>query len=136
MRAAHLAAPLLAREQSRRRAILVAIGLLMLLGTSPVFGHHIASPLSTVLSGRDHLLNLCVIALHELLAPLHLGFHVVLVVGLVYAGFDRVRAFAQARVTLRLFRTAERHHDSAVARAIACVGSVLSISAPGSMRLS
>ena len=106
MRAAHLAAPLLAREQSRRRAILVAIGLLMLLGTSPVFGHHIASPLSTVLSGRDHLLNLCVIALHELLAPLHLGFHVVLVVGLVYAGFDRVRAFAQAHVTLRLFRNA------------------------------
>src|SRR4029078_11520230 len=40
----------------------------------------------------------------------------------VYAGFDRVRAFAQAHVTLRLFRSAERHHDSAVAQAVAHVG--------------
>ena len=122
MQAERVGASLLAREQSRRRAILVAIGLLMLLGTSPVFGHHIASPLSTVLSGRDHLLSLCLIAVHELLAPLHLGFHVVLIVGLLYAGFDRVRAIVQSRVTLRLFRTAERHHDAAIARAIADVG--------------
>jgi Zn-dependent protease with chaperone function len=88
------------REQRHRRVALLAVAALLILGTSPVFGHHLASQLSTSLAGRDHLLNVCLVALHELLAPVHSVFHVLLIVGIGYAILDRLRAANRARGTL------------------------------------
>lgn len=92
--------PLAEREQWHRRTVLIAVGALLVLGTSPVFGHHIASDLTASLAGRDHLLNLCLVAAHELLSPVHSGFHIILVLGVAYAVFDRARAAIHARGTL------------------------------------
>ncbi len=105
------------REQKRRRAILLGIGTLIVLGTSPVFGHHVLSGTVPILIGRDHIAGLCLIALHELLAPVHLVFHIILTSGLAYALFDRVRVAVAARRTFRAFDSVVAPAGSAIARA-------------------
>lgn len=89
------------REQTHRRGVLAAMSFLLLFSVSSVFGHHLAEPILSRLLGRDHLLNLCLIALHELLQPVHSAFHLLLVVGGVYGVFDRVRAVARLRSVVR-----------------------------------
>ena len=111
-----------AREQQRRRAILLGIGTLIVLGTSPVFGHHMLSGTIPILIGRDHLAGICLIALHELLAPVHLGFHITLSVGIAYALLDRVRAVVTARRTLRALDSHVAPDGSLIARAAVRAG--------------
>ena len=111
-----------AREQQRRRAILLGIGTLIVLGTSPVFGHHVLSGTVPALIGRDHIAGICLIALHELLAPVHLGFHIVLTLGLSYAIFDRVRAGVAARRTLRALDSRVAPEGSVISRAAVRAG--------------
>jgi Zn-dependent protease with chaperone function len=94
-------ATLSAAEQSHRRILLLAVALLILLSTSPVFGHHLATKADALLTGYDHLGNVCLIALHVLLAPVHTTFHVLLLAGLAYAVWDRVRAWRSVLATLR-----------------------------------
>ena len=106
-----------AREQQRRRAILLGIGTLIVLGTSPVFGHHLLSGTVPALIGRDHLAGICLIALHELLAPVHLGFHILLSLGLVFALANRVNAAMTARRTLRALDTYVAPDGSVISRA-------------------
>lgn len=88
----HLAASLPAREQARRRTLLLAVATLIALSTSPVFGHHLATQADAMLAGHDHLANVCLIALHFLLEPVHWLSHTLLLVGLAYAAWDRARA--------------------------------------------
>ncbi len=111
-----------AREQTRRRAILVGIGTLIVLGTSPVFGHHVLSGTVPALIGRDHIAGICLIALHQLLAPVHLGFHIVLALGLSYAIVDRVKAAVAARRTLRALDSRPAPEDSIISRAAVRAG--------------
>ena len=111
-----------AREQQRRRAVLLGIGVLIVLGTSPVFGHHVLSGTVPALVGRDHIAGICLIALHELLAPVHLGFHIVLSLGLCYAILDRVRAGVAARRTLRALHSHVAPDGSLIARAAVRAG--------------
>ena len=99
-----LAAALLLGEQSHRRAVLFAIAALLLLSTSPVFGHHLALGTHDFLAGVDHLGDVCLRALQLLLAPVHGTFHVILVVGLGYAVWDRLRAWRQVRRSLALLQ--------------------------------
>lgn len=99
-RRAHLAEQLEQREQQRRRTVLVAIGTLIVFSTSPVFGHHFAARADALLIGHDHLFNLCLIALHSLLAPVHLASHLVLLCGLLFALSERGLAALRARRTL------------------------------------
>jgi Zn-dependent protease with chaperone function len=80
--------------------VLLGIAALIAFSTSPVFGHHLAGRADAVLLGRDHLWSLCLVALHELLAPLHIAFHVLLVLGLAYAAWDRWRGWRQLRGSL------------------------------------
>ena len=117
-----IAQTLRAREQQRRRAILLGIGTLIVLGTSPVFGHHVLSGTVPALVGRDHIAGICLIALHELLAPVHLGFHIILSVGLVYALLERGRVALTARSTLRALDSHGAPHGSLIARAAVRAG--------------
>ena len=96
----HLATDLPAREQARRRTLLLGVGALIALSTSPVFGHHVATRADAMLEGHDHILNVCLIALHHLLAPVHFLSHTVLLIGLAYALWDRARAALALRRTL------------------------------------
>ena len=88
------------QEQSRRRVLLPGIAMLMLLSVSPVVGHHVSRGADALLSGTDRIGELCLVALHVLLAPVHETFHVVLVVGVAYALWDRMRAWRKARMAL------------------------------------
>lgn len=97
MKTEHVSRTLRARESAHRRGVLVAIGALLVFSMSPVFGHHVASRANALLTGRDHLFNVCLIALHLLLEPVHLVFHVLLVAGLLYAIVDRGRAVLGVR---------------------------------------
>lgn len=96
----HLALSLARREQSRRRAALLGIAALLVLSTSPMFGHHLTGSASALLAGRDHLWSVCLIAVHLLLAPVHGLFHVLLVVGFAHAACDRGRAWRRLRNVL------------------------------------
>lgn len=91
---------LVTREERRRRAVLVGFAALIVLSMSPIFGHHLAASMDTLLAGRDHLGALCLIALHHLLAPVHWIFHVLLIAGLTYATWDRARAWFTVRRAL------------------------------------
>lgn len=97
----YLSKPLAAREQTRRRTLLVSIGVLIVLSTSPVFGHHLMGSGESLLRGTDRIGELCLVALHLLLAPVHEVFHSLLVVGVMYAAWDRIRAWRRLRESLR-----------------------------------
>lgn len=96
----HLTSSLAVREQRHRRAALVAIAGLLLMSTGPVFGHHVSTIGESALDGLDHLGSLCLTALHLLLEPVHEIFHVVIIAGLLYAAWDRVRAWRIVRGAL------------------------------------
>ena len=98
----HLAGTLTLREQSHRRATLLAIGALLLLGTSPVFGHHLPLDAGRLLAGVDHLGALCLTALHLLLAPVHRGLHIAIVGGILYAAWNRYRAWRLLQKSIAL----------------------------------
>lgn len=113
----HLPERLQQREKQRRRRVLVAIGTLIVLSTSPVFGHHLAASAGAWLIGRDHLFDLCLIALHSMLAPVHFGSHVLLIGGLLFAASERSRAALRAHRALRRLRWTTPAPDAAIARA-------------------
>ena len=94
------ASTLACREHVHRRLLLLAIASLLLLSTSPVFGHHLPLNTELLLAGIDHLGRLCVTALHLLLAPVHYGFKILIAVGLLYAVRDRSRAWLRMRRAL------------------------------------
>ena len=99
-RAPHRPAALASREVRRRRVVLLGFAALIVLSTGPVFGHHVAEGMETLLAGRDHLWAFCLTALHHLLAPVHYLFHVLIVAGLAYASWDRARAWLTVRHAL------------------------------------
>ena len=88
------------QEDRHRRLVLLGIAGLLVLSTGPVFGHHVAEGAESLLAGQDHLGALCLTALHHLLAPVHYLFHLLVVGGLAYATWDRVRAWLTVRRTL------------------------------------
>lgn len=91
---------LASREQTHRRRLLLGIGALLLLSVSPVFGHHLVRGAETLLSGTDHIGELCLVALHIVLAPVHESIHLLVVAGLAYAAWDRLRAWRRMRSVL------------------------------------
>lgn len=97
---AYLARPVAAREERRRRAVLLGIGALLLLSTTPVFGHHLAHGGEALLRGTDRIGDLCLVALHIVFAPVHEFFHLLLAGGLIYAVWDRARAWRRMRRSL------------------------------------
>ncbi len=91
--------PLMHREQRRRRALFLAIVAAILLGVSPVLGHHLLGSVPWLSASQMHLGIFCLVALHLLLAPVHEFAHYLLYAGVVYMLFDRGSAFIRhARV--------------------------------------
>lgn len=88
------------RDLPRKRVLLLIISGLTVLATLPVVGHHLLGGGGNLLDGRDNIGNLCLVALHEILAPIHNGFHLALFVGLIYATADRTRAWARFKSAL------------------------------------
>lgn len=80
-----------AREQRHRRLVLLGIAFLILTSTTPVFGHHLL-PEFGALTSLQHLGTLCVRAVRAMLAPVHDGFHWILLAGFVVAAIDRLYA--------------------------------------------
>lgn len=97
---AYLSGAVRLREQAHRCTVLVGIAALLVLGTAPILVHHLARDADALLAGTDHLGAVCLLALHLLLAPVHEGFHAVLGAGLVFAAWDRARAWVALRRTL------------------------------------
>ena len=81
------------REESHRRATLIAISILLILSTAPVIGHHFSASVGLPLTGLDHLGAFCVVALRSLLTPVHGVLHLALWSGLAYALWDRWSAW-------------------------------------------
>lgn len=98
--ASYLTGGVARRERTHRRAIVLGIGLLIVLSAGPLFGHHLSDGFERVMAGRDHIGALCLIALHLLLEPVHDVFHLLLVLGVAYAAFDRGRAWIAMRRAL------------------------------------
>lgn len=90
-------------EHRHRRWVLIAAGTLVIAGTMPVFGHHLIPPVAAWPT-LDHLGALCLRALQALFAPVHEIFHWIILAGLLYAGFDRLRAVRALRRSLGSLR--------------------------------
>ena len=97
---AFLAVAARAREGRHRRLLLLGIGALLLLSLTPVVGQHLFGAAHGPLSGIDHIGAVCLIALHELLAPVHAGLHLLVAAGFFYAGWERARAWRRAHRAL------------------------------------
>ena len=89
-----------AREQRHRRVLLMGIASLIVMSTTPVFGHHLL-PEPASLASLQHLGVLCVRAVRGMLAPLHDGFHWIILAGVAVALIDRLRAVRMLRRVLR-----------------------------------
>lgn len=96
----YLAGGVVRRERIHRRAVMLGIATLIVLSGGPLLGHHLTDGFERVMTGRDHLGALCLVALHALLEPVHDVFHLLLATGLVYALWDRARAWRGMRETL------------------------------------
>lgn len=83
------------RGLSRRQVLLLVISGVTLIATLPVVGHHALGGGTGLFEGRDNIGDLCLVALHIILAPVHYGFHIALVLGVLYAVSDRGRAWAR-----------------------------------------
>lgn len=105
-RPTHLAVPVARRERALRWSRLIGIGTLVVLGLSPVFLHHIAGVAAVLWSGADQLGDTSLASWRTRLTPVHWTFHAVLVIGTLYAAWDRFRAWRRARRTLRWLGTA------------------------------
>ena len=90
------------RRVAHERMLLFGIALLLLLGTVPVFAHHLPVPGMDALGGVETVGAFCMVALHLMLAPVHGLVHLVLGAGLAYAAFDRARASLRLTRGLRL----------------------------------
>ena len=99
--ASFLVAPVRRREATHRRHVLLAIAALITLSATPVFGHHLAAGGAALLEGHDHVLGICLIAMHLLLQPVHTASHLLVLAGLGYAAWDRARAWLGVRAALR-----------------------------------
>ena len=81
-----------------RGSALLGLAVLTSLAVAPLFAHHVLSPVS--IAEHGHLVSLCLVALHALLAPVHGVFHLVFLSGLAYAVVDRIRAWRLGKQTV------------------------------------
>ncbi len=120
-----------ARRTTTRRTLehvhhvvnVMAMALLVVLGTAPAYLHHLASLGGIgLLAGVDHIGAFCLTAIHLLLNPVHYAFHTLIACGIAYAVFDRARALRLQRRTLSLLHESEPRAADAFRKAAAAAG--------------
>lgn len=113
---------LVQREQRHRRRVLLGLAALLLLGLSPVFGHHLLGTVPWLPASQQHAWVFCLVTLHHLLAPVHDVFHWLLYAGVAWAAVDRTRAAWRHRTLMRALVVESAAADSAIAQAANVVG--------------
>jgi len=88
------------RENTHRRVLLASATTLLIFATLPTLAHHLPVRLAEPLPGAQHLWGFCLVALGEILDPVHHLFHMALAIGLAYAFWDRFRALRTLRSVL------------------------------------
>lgn len=83
--------PVIRREERRRRLLLFAIVAALLLGITPVVGHHVLGAVPWLSAEQHHLAMLCLVALHQLLEPVHTIAHWLLYAGVAFVLLERGR---------------------------------------------
>ena len=78
-------------ERRHRRHVVTTATAIVILTACPLFGHHVG-PAFEALEKRDEIFGICLVALRELLGPIHELFHVLIVAGVVFAVVDRLLA--------------------------------------------
>lgn len=85
----------------RPTRLLLFIGCVCVSAIAPFLGSVIGAEGLSPLTGIDHIGSICLIALHFLLMPVRYVLQLLLVAGVVYAVWDRVRAVRSMQRTLR-----------------------------------
>ena len=117
MGATPVAARVVRAERAQRRVTMLGVVTLLVMAILPLAVDHLPIGLERALTGFDHLGALCVAALHLLLAPVHGGFHIVLGAGLLYAVWDRLRAWRHLNRALAPLDTSAPTPQSPIGRA-------------------
>jgi Zn-dependent protease with chaperone function len=71
--------------------LLFAMVAALLLGITPVVGHHVIGAVDWLSAEQQHLAMLCLVTLHQLLAPVHELAHWLLYLGIGFAAVERGR---------------------------------------------
>ena len=114
--------PVIRREERRRRLLLFAIVALLLLGVTPVVGHHVLGAVPWLSAEQHHLAMLCLVALHQLLEPVHDIAHWLLYAGVVFVVLERGRVLWRHGRVMRDLPQARVSPDSAMGRAALAAG--------------
>lgn len=109
--------PVIRREERRRRVLLFTIVAALLLGITPVVGHHVLGAVPWLRAEQQHLAMLCLVALHQLLAPVHAVAHWFLYAGVGYALLERGTVLWRHRRVMRALPQTRVHLESSIARA-------------------
>jgi Zn-dependent protease with chaperone function len=88
-------------ERRYQRLLVIGLAAILLLSLVPVVGTHVLGLADRPLSGSDHFGVVCLIALHELLAPVHQLLHVLVIVGGGWALWDLAQRAWQTRRVLQ-----------------------------------
>jgi len=114
--------PVIRREERRRRRLLLAIAGLLLLGITPVVGHHVLGAVPWLSAEQHHLAMLCLVALHQLLEPVHNVAHWLLYAGVGFALLERGRVLWRHWGVMRRLPKARVGADTVVVRAAIAAG--------------
>lgn len=106
--------PVIRREERRRRLLLFAIVAALLLGIAPVVGHHILGAVPWLRAEQQHVAMICLVALHQMLEPVHDVAHWLLYAGVGYAVLERGRVLWRHWQVMRELPQTRVNSDSAL----------------------
>ena len=109
--------PVIRREERRRRVLLFAMVAALLLGIAPVVGHHVIGAVDWLSADQRHLAMLCLVTLHQLLAPVHDVAHWLLYAGIAYAVVERSRVLWRHWSVMRALPHSRIQRDGPLGRA-------------------
>ncbi len=114
--------PVIRRDERRRRLLLLAIVAALLLGITPVLGHHVLSAVPWLSAEQHHLATVCLVALHLLLEPIHDLAHWLLYAGAAFVVLERGRVLWRHWSVMRALPQARVSPESATGRATVAAG--------------
>lgn len=109
--------PVIRREERRRRLLLFAIVAALLLGITPVVGHHVIGAVDWLSAEQQHFAMLCLVTLHRLLAPVHDLAHWLLYLGIAFVVVERGRVLWRHWQIMRVLPQSRIAGDGPLGRA-------------------